>query len=246
MADAPVILGRIQNPDNGKNAWVQFPATTEQVQAALKSIGVDGIRHESSHVAEAETSLPGLSRCVSRYGKIDEFNYLASRLQELDPGDLTKFSAILEYDHMYYGDGIPDLINLTYNLDNFRLSPDIVAHSSIGDRWMEENGDMWDGRLQELAQSHNPADRYFAAYVRTLESYVDEPSLGRDMYTELSGGFTSAGLLEVPDDRANTDYYNGWDVPDEYKVFEYPKPEFMKDKPAKQAGREHAKTQPER
>ena len=94
---------------------LSFPATTEQVQAALREIGVDGLRYQEIIILECRTSVRGLDDKMGDFDHIDELNYLASRLAELTPEQRSKFSAAAEHDE--YGGSLQDLINLTFNLD---------------------------------------------------------------------------------------------------------------------------------
>ena len=91
---------------------LSFPATTEQVQAALREIGVDGLRYQEIIILECRTSIRGLDDKIGDFDHIDELNYLASRLAQLTPEQRSKFSAAAEHDE--YGGSLQDLINLTW------------------------------------------------------------------------------------------------------------------------------------
>ena len=41
-------------------ALLKFPTTTEEVQALLKRIGIDGVRYEEIFITDYETDIPGL------------------------------------------------------------------------------------------------------------------------------------------------------------------------------------------
>ena len=64
---------------------LSFPATTGQVQEALRKIGVDGLRYEEIIVLEYSIGVKGVARALGEYTHIDELNYLSSRLEDLDP-----------------------------------------------------------------------------------------------------------------------------------------------------------------
>ena len=73
---------------------LKFPTTTEEVQALLKRIGVDGIRYEEIFHYRAMTAICRSSMPTWReYESIDELNHLACLLSELDKSDLEKFEA---------------------------------------------------------------------------------------------------------------------------------------------------------
>ena len=96
-------------------AHLTFPTTTELVQATLNIIGVDGLRNEEIIVTDYTISIPGLRSVLGEYASIDELNYLAHLLSELDTSELEKFEAVI--DSGEYTGSVKDLINLTQNLD---------------------------------------------------------------------------------------------------------------------------------
>lgn len=100
---------------------LSFPTTKEQVQAALREIGVDGLRYQEIIILEYSIGVNGVARVLGEFAHLDELNYLASRVNGLDPEELLKFTAAVE--HGEYADSLEDLINLTYNLDRCELYP---------------------------------------------------------------------------------------------------------------------------
>lgn len=89
-----------------------FPTTTEQVQKALQTIGVDGLKYEEVIVKEYSIGIAGVASLLGEYAHIDELNYLAKRLECLSPEDLKKFAAAVR--HGEYVCSVQDLINLAY------------------------------------------------------------------------------------------------------------------------------------
>lgn len=89
-----------------------FPTTTEQVQKALQTIGVDGLKYEEVIVKEYSIGIAGVAPLLGEYAHIDELNYLAKRLECLSPEDLKKFAAAVR--HGEYVCSVQDLINLAY------------------------------------------------------------------------------------------------------------------------------------
>ena len=72
---------------------LKFPTTTEEVQALLKRIGVDGVRYEEFFITSFDGDVLGLYDYLTEYENLDELNYLACLLSELDQGELEKFEA---------------------------------------------------------------------------------------------------------------------------------------------------------
>ena len=74
---------------------LKFPTTTEEVQALLKRIGVDGVRYEEFFITSFDGDVLGLYDYLTEYENLDELNYLACLLSELDQGELEKFEAVI-------------------------------------------------------------------------------------------------------------------------------------------------------
>ena len=97
-------------------APLNFPTTTEEVQALLKRIGVDGVRYEEIFITDFESDILGLYDHLGEYESIDELNHLAHLLSGMDGDELAKLEAVM--DSGEYTGSVKDLINLTQNLDN--------------------------------------------------------------------------------------------------------------------------------
>ena len=75
---------------------LKFPTTTEEVQALLKRIGVDGVRYEEFFITSFGSDVLGLYDYLTEYENLDELNHLACLLSELDQSDLEKFEAVID------------------------------------------------------------------------------------------------------------------------------------------------------
>ena len=94
---------------------LNLPTTKKEVQAALKRIGVDGVRYEELFITDYDSDISGLSRYLGEYENIDELNHLAHLIDDLSPAEVEILEAILEKgDH---NDSAKELINLVQNLD---------------------------------------------------------------------------------------------------------------------------------
>lgn len=89
---------------------LKFPTTTEEVQALLKRIGVDGVRYEEFFITSFDGDVLGLYDYLTEYENLDELNHLACLLSELDQGELEKFEAVI--DSGEHTSSVADLINL--------------------------------------------------------------------------------------------------------------------------------------
>ena len=115
---------------------VAFPTDTETVQAALKKIGIDGIRYEEFFIADYDGSMPQLHKHLGEYESIDELNHLACLLSELDEDELAKFEAIM--DGGEYTGSVKELINLAQNLDNFDFYSDVHSEEDLGRLYIQD------------------------------------------------------------------------------------------------------------
>lgn len=191
------------------SATLAFPTTPEAVQDCLKRIGVDGKRYEEIIITEYASTVDGLANHLSEYAHIDELNYLASLLDGLDPHELEQFEAAVA-DGVYTGE-LKDLINLAQNLDCYDLLPDVHDEEELGRYYVDE--------LQSLDVPDN------------VQPYFDYEAYGRDTAINENGSFTAQGYIR--DNQSEfVEYYDGKDVPEEYRVFSYPAKERAQEKPS--------------
>lgn len=183
--------------------FLKLPAATEEVQALLRRIHVDGVRYEEIFITDYETSISGLYDCLPEYADLDELNYLAALLDDLDEGDREKFEAALSSGE--HTDGLKELINLAQNLDCYEYYPGICDEDDLGRYMIDEMGAL------EVPEY--------------LENYIDYEAYGRDVSLEDGGTFTENGYIVDAGSRF-VELYNGRDdLPEEYKIFAYPEPE---------------------
>ncbi|MDE6261481.1 MAG: antirestriction protein ArdA [Oscillospiraceae bacterium] len=177
---------------------LSFPTTTEQVQGALYRIGVYGIRCQEVIILDYSIGIKGVARALGEYTHIDELNYLASRINGLDPEELLKFTAAVE--HGEYANSAEDLINLTYNLDHYEIYP--VQNAEEYGLWL----------VDELLTMELPEQ---------ARDYFDFEAYGEATAINEGGTFTSQGyVLAGPEPFQKV--YDGQHVPEQFKVFQYP------------------------
>lgn len=195
-------LGRY-NEGHLDGEFLKLPATTEEVQALLKRIHVDGVRYEEIFITDYETDIPGLHDCLGEYESIDELNYFASRLDDMEEWETEKFAAAVELGE--HTGSVKDLINLAQNLDCFEFYPGIEDEEDLGRFY-----------ITEMCTLEIPEH---------LENYIDYEAYGRDMNLDENGLFVDGGYI-VENGDSFIEHYNGReDLPEEYKIFAYPAPE---------------------
>ena len=179
---------------------VAFPTDTETVQAALKKIGIDGIRYEEVFIADYDGDMPQLHKHLGEYESIDELNHLACLLSELNEYELEVFEAVM--DSGEYTGSVKDLINLAQNLDSYNFYSDIHTEEELGRMY-----------IQELEAVPVPEH---------LIDYIDYEAYGRDVRINEDGHLAPGGY--VVGGGSFVEHYHGIeDIPDEHRVFSMPK-----------------------
>ena len=180
--------------------WLKFPATRENVKSVLEKIGVDGIMYEEFFITSYNTKISGLR--LGEYESIDELNYLATLLDDMDEYDLERFAAAVEYGE--HTGSVKDLINLTQNLDCYEYYPGVNDDEDLGYYLVDEMG------MLDIPDHIQP--------------YFDYEAYGRDISINESGTFAENGFIVLGG--GFNELYNGReDIPDEHKIFAYPEPE---------------------
>lgn len=180
---------------------IQFPTTKEEVQAALKRIGVDGVQYQEVILTEHDSNLSGFCHCISQYDSIDEVNYLTRLLSELSSDDLDTFQAVVEYGE--HDGSAADLINLALNLEHYEFHPDVDGDEELGRIYIE------DMTRLEVPDAVLP--------------YFDFEAYGRDQRLNEGGYFVNGGYMVKTPGPFEERYHGPKDIPPEHRVFAYPK-----------------------
>ena len=200
----PILSGYLSNLGKyteGRPAgeWVTFPTTAEHLKEVFDRIGIDFKHYEEWHFTEFQSTIPGLTEHLSEYSHPDELNYLGKLLEMQFDDDREKFIAAIEYgDH---ADSLQDIINLAQNLDCYWIYPSVHNEEEYG-RYL----------VDELEEPELPeeAKKYFM-----YEEY------GRDTSINDDGMFTEKGYI-YNNRNTFTEWYDGRDVPEEYRVTPQP------------------------
>ncbi len=185
--------------------WVKFPTTAEEMNKVFECIGIGsknefGNVYEEWFITDYECPINGVYEMLGEYESLDKLNYLASRIEEMSSWEQEQFAAIMESGCDEVSD-IDDLINLTYNLDNYDILPGINDESDLGYYYVHEAGIYDEKELGPLA------------------NYIDYERFGRDIAMDKGGRFTDQGYIR---DTGNswTTYFDGSldDIPDEYRI----------------------------
>lgn len=185
--------------------WVKFPTTAEEIKAVFDRIGIGqkddfGCPYEEWFITDYDCYVDGLYDKLGEYANLDELNYLASKLDNMDKYEYNQFCAAMEVgDHT---GSLQDIINLTENLDCYDVYPNIENHEDLGRYYIEE-----------LDMMQVPEH---------LKDYIDYEAYGRDIAIEEGGNFTEFGYVRDTGDRFYEEYDgNPENIPEEYRVKAY-------------------------
>ena len=180
--------------------WISFPIKQEEFQKVLDRIGINE-NYEEYFFSDYDTNISGISDALGEHANADELNYLAARLQQIDSYDYEKWYAIVEDELDLPQDGVPGLINLTFNMERYDLFTNIFDEEDYGRYIIQESG------------------RFDRWKIEDLLDYIDYEAYGRDASINEGGSFTERGYV--------TDNQQYWDeeydgtlesIPEEYRL----------------------------
>ena len=143
---------------------MKFPTTSEELQIVFERIGIGskddfGNPYEEWFISDYDCYVDGLYEKLGEYENLDELNYLASKLDELDDHDYNHLQAAMQISD--YTGSIKDVINLIDNLDKYEIYPGVESNADLGHYYIEELG------MMEVLDY--------------LDDYIDYESYGRDV-----------------------------------------------------------------
>ena len=185
--------------------WVKFPTTAEEMKQVFDRIGIGktgdfGQVYEEWFITDYDCYVDGLYDKLGEYESLDELNYLASKLDEMDRGEFEQFQAAMEIgDH---SGSVQEIINLTENLDCYDVYPGIEDYDDLGRYYIDE--------LDAMQVTEH------------LRNYIDYEAYGRDIALDESGDFTSFGYVRDTGSSFH-EYYDGdrGSIPEEYRVMSF-------------------------
>ena len=185
-------------------AMAQLKLEAEQEERQFR-IGIGskddfGNPYEEWFISDYDCYVDGLYEKLGEYENLDELNYLASKLDELDDHDYNHFQAAMQISD--YTGSIKDVINLIDNLDKYEIYPGVESNADLGHYYIEELG------MMEVPDY--------------LADYIDYEAYGRDVAINEMGQFTDYGYVRDTQE-SFTEYYDGdrENIPDEYRVMDF-------------------------
>ena len=197
--------------EQGKDGvWLDMPTTTEQLQAALRQIGIsadnpqDFFIHGYSYPEGQRLALP---YDMVLAADVDELNFLAARLGQLDASEIAELNAALQTPKGGF-ESIGQIIDFTENVDYYVHLPDVHTAAALGDYYLNRSG------MVDMPQE--------------WKSGIDTTQFGSYIAQQEQGAFTEYGYIVKSGDKWQR-VHEGQPVPEEYRVMAFPQPEVMRD-----------------
>ena len=133
---------------------------------------------------------------------IDSLNLLAARIAQLDPAELPKLNAALQQKQGF--ENIGQIIDFTYNVDYFVHIPGVNTSRDLGDYYLNKSG------MVQMPEE--------------WKNGVDLAAFGKNAAEQEQGSFTPYGYLVKSGDEWER-HFEGRELPEEYRIMSYPKPE---------------------
>ena len=122
--------------------WLDLPTTTEQVQAALRQIGISSDNPQglfiSGYFAEEEKRF-AIPYNMVLASNVDELNFLASRLETLSTGERAELNAALQAPQSELF-SIGRITDFPENVDYSVHLPDVHGPAQLGDYYLNRSG----------------------------------------------------------------------------------------------------------
>ena len=185
--------------------WLDMPATKEQLHEAMQSVGITADNPQDFSIRgfsddpEKHIALPYDMVCAA---DVDELNFLAARLEQLDPAEIGKLNAALQQKNGF--ENIGQVIDFTYNVDFYVHIPEVHTYRDLGDYYLNQSG------MVQMPEE--------------WKGGIDLTAFGRNAAEQEKGAFTEYGYIVESGDEWERQF-EGREVPEEYRIMSYPQPE---------------------
>ena len=190
--------------------WLDLPTTTEQVQAALRQIGISSDNPQglfiSGYFAEEEKRF-AIPYNMVLASNVDELNFLAARLETLSAGERAELNAALQAPQSELF-SIGRITDFPENVDYYVHLPDVHGPAQLGDYYLNRSG------MVDMPEE--------------WKGGIDTAQFGRYVAQQEQGAFTLYGYLVKSGDEWQK-VHEDQPVPEEYRVLSFPAPEILRD-----------------
>ncbi|HBC2667841.1 TPA: DUF4316 domain-containing protein [Enterococcus faecium] len=202
--------------EQGKQGvWLDLATTTETLQAALRDVGITADNPQDFFINGY--SCPEDRHLAIPYdmvlaADVDELNFLAARLGQLDAAEIAELNAALQNPRGGF-ENIGQIIDYTENVDYYVHLPDVRGDGQLGDYYLNRSG------MVDMPEE--------------WKAGIDTAQFGRHIAQQEQGVFTQYGYLVRSGDEWQR-VHEGQPVPEEYRVMHYPQPEADREEPQAQ------------
>ena len=197
--------------EQGKQGvWLDLPTTTETLQAALRDVGITADNPQDFFINGY--SCPEDRHLAIPYdmvlaADVDELNFLAARLGQLDAAEIAELNAALQNPRGGF-ENIGQIIDYTENVDYYVHLPDVRGDGQLGDYYLNRSG------MVDMPEE--------------WKAGIFLPRFGLHIANTEHGVFTDYGYLVKSGDEWQR-VHEGQPVPEEYRVMAYPAPEILRE-----------------
>ena len=144
--------------------WLDMPATKEQLHEAMQSVGITADNPQDFSIRgysddpEKHIALPYDMVCAA---SVDELNFLAARIEQLDPAEIGKLNAALQQKNGF--ENIGQVIDFTYNVDFYVHIPEVHTYRDLGDYYLPLISSRTAGTPGQLFTQGKSSEKYRAA-----------------------------------------------------------------------------------
>ena len=202
--------------EQGKQGvWLDLPTTAEKLQAALRDVGITTDNPQDFFINGY--SCPEDRHLAIPYdmvlaADVDELNFLAARLGQLDAAEIAELNAAMQNPRGGF-ESIGQIIDYADNVDYFVHLPDIHSAAALGDYYLNRSG------MVDMPQE--------------WKAGIDTAQFGRHIAQQEQGAFTEYGYIVKSGDEWQR-VHEGQPVPEKYRVMSYPQPEADREEPQAQ------------
>ena len=199
-----------QQQQGRDGVWLDLPTTTEQVQAALRQIGISSDNPQglfiSGYFAEEEKRF-AIPYNMVLASNVDALNFLAAQLETLSAGERAELNAALQAPQSELS-SIGRITDFPENVDYYVYLPDVRGPAQLGDYYLNRSG------MVDMPEE--------------WKGGIDTAQFGRYVAQQEQGVFTEYGYLVKSGDVWQK-VHEGQPVPEEYRVLSFPASEILRD-----------------
>lgn len=177
--------------------WLAFPTTAEKYDETLREIGIDGKRYEEIFISDYDCRIDGLYDQLGETYNIDELNYLAKRIAELDEHSYCKLQALLVGHEVSGGPYV--ILNAIEDLDMYTYIDDIEDETALGMYMAQELG-------------------YMTKENSSIMEYFNFEEYGCDIALNDNGKFVCGCYISSLCVKSSGEYFGICDIPAECRV----------------------------